>query len=287
MKQLPNVCQDFINYMKSKRSSDNTIRSYSFDLKDFVKNVENFQTATVNDIRNYINTLDSSKSTINRKIATLKSFYNYMAIIGTVKENPMLQIKGVYIQKKIPDYLNADETVELIDSIDINSRNYYRDFAIITIFANTGLRRFELCNIKLDDIKGKILHVQGKGDKHRKIPLNDDCIEAINDYLAVRKDESKYLFLSERKQKISEITVAALTKKHLKNIGKGNLSTHRLRHSFASRLVKNDVNIIKIKDLLGHGQIETTMLYAHSDIDGLMEAVNSSSLRKHKNKNNS
>lgn len=286
LSQLPTICQDFIKYLAAQKMSNNTLISYYHDLKAFVahmdiSSLEEFSNLTTKEIHAYINTMNGAKSTIGRKISSIKSLYNYLNENGLVSNNPATPLKQPHIQRKIPEYLNEEESIDLIDAVDTNTRNYYRDFAILTVLSNTGLRRFEICNIKLTDIKGNVLYVQGKGDKHRKVPLNEDCIDAIDGYMAVRsKISCDYLFLSERKQRISEITVGALVKKYMVIIGKDNLSTHRIRHSFASRLVKNNVNIVKIKDILGHGQLETTLLYCHADMEGLMEAVTTSRLKK-------
>lgn len=164
-------------------------------------------------------------------------------------------------------------------------KNYYRDYCILTLFLNCGMRLSELCNIKLKDIKGDTITIVGKGDKERTVYLNKECMKAINNYLEDRetlKTDEGYLFLSNRKSKISPRNVEILVKKHIENAGfkDKKYTPHKLRHSAATMYFKQGVDIRSIQEILGHENISTTQIYTHVDSEELRKIVNNSPLSK-------
>jgi site-specific recombinase XerD len=166
-------------------------------------------------------------------------------------------------------FLNVEECNKFLDSLDKSNKNYIRDFCILTVFLNTGLRVSELYNLKVDMIKSDKIVISGKGEKIRDIFLNDKCLKAINDYLEVRNDEGvseydkQYLFLSRRKKRIEVITIQKMVKKYLKEAGfKDDLHTHSLRASFCTNVyASGKVGIKTVQDLMGHAILTTTQRY--------------------------
>jgi integrase/recombinase XerD len=185
--------------------------------------------------------------------------------------------------KRLPRYLNIEESKKLLGAIDGEHRE--RDFAIITLFLNCGLRLSELVGINLNRIKNDILTVVGKGDKERTIYLNAACKRAIEAYLKVRpvegvKDKNA-LFLSERKQRISNKTVQHIVKKYITAAGLDpeRYSTHKLRHTAATLMYKHGkVDIRALQEILGHESIATTEIYTHVDNQQIKTAVESNPL---------
>ena len=207
-----------------------------------------------------------------------------------IPENPMEELESPKLKKSLPKYLTLDESVQLLESID--GRDKERDYAIITLFLNCGLRLSELCSLNYTDIKSDgTLTVTGKGNKERTIYLNEMCIDAVKDYMKVRpvdgvKDKNA-LFLSGRKNRISPKTVQHLVEKYIEKSGLGDrgFSTHKLRHTAATLMYqKGGVDVLLIKDILGHENLATTEIYTHIVDSQLKNAVESNPLNKLKGK---
>lgn len=314
---LPPAMIDFINYLETiKGKSPNTITGYKIDLtlffrflkiyKGLVKdsNIE-FEEIQINDIDNYfLNNIKLTdlyaflsfveKQRANgsyaraRKVATLKSFFKFLqGKAKIITENPTLELESPKINKRHPVYLDLDQSLTLLNSLDKNKTNYYRDYCILTLFLNCGMRLSELCGIRSDKIKGDTLTIIGKGNKERTVYLNKACLKAIENYLSVRDDskatpENKgYLLLSSRFQPINKRTVELLVKKHIKEAGitDAKYTPHKLRHTAATLMYKHgNVDIRSLQNILGHENISTTQIYTHVDDDTLRDAVNSNPL---------
>ena len=209
----------------------------------------------------------------------MKSYFAYKVARGELKSNPAAGLKAPKREKRLPVYLNLDESRELLS--EIAGKYAVRDKAILTLFLNCGLRLSELVGIDRSDIRGDTLQVIGKGNKERTIYLNKACLSALNGYLDTRTDTEKALFLSERKQRISNRTVQSLVKKHIGKAGldTGKYSTHKLRHTAATLMYKHGhVDIRALQAILGHESISTTEIYTHVDDEQLRTAVNSNPL---------
>ncbi len=232
-------------------------------------------------------TLNNNATSRARKLSCLRSFYKYLT--KTVMEldvNPTEKVESPHKSKSLPKYLTLNESKQLLESVD--GKNAERDFAIITLFLNCGLRVSELAGISLTDISEDMasLTVIGKGSKQRRIFLNDACRDAINAYLKIRpqniKPEAKNaLFVSRNRNRISVKTVQWLIYKHLKEAGLGslNMSVHKLRHTAATLMYAyggTDVRVLK--DILGHEDLSTTQIYTHVSDEKLVEAVNNNPL---------
>jgi len=310
--EAPFILKDFLSYMETiKGKSKNTIHEYYYDLRLFFRfmkiqkgleskdkdfesidikdiDVEMLKEITLSDLYSYMSFLsrdrDNNSSSRARKVASIKSFFNYMTNKAKLLEqNPASELESPKIMKRLPRYLNIEESKKLLGAIDGEHRE--RDFAIITLFLNCGLRLSELVGINLNRIKNDTLTVVGKGDKERTIYLNAACKRAIEAYLKVRpvdgvKDKNA-LFLSERKQRISNKTVQHIVKKYIKAAGLDpeRYSTHKLRHTAATLMYRHGkVDIRALQEILGHESIATTEIYTHVDSQQIRSAVESNPL---------
>lgn len=237
-------------------------------------------------------TYHSKPATRARKISTIRIFFHYLCQDASsqflLKNNPALNLKTPKKDKRLPKYLSLDDSKKLLDAAsNEDNRNCQRDFAITTLFLNCGMRLSELVGININDIDFEEckLNVIGKGNKERTIYLNKACMKAISDYLAVRpkegiKHDKKYsekaLFLSERRERISNRTVQYIINKELSRAGLDNnkYSVHKLRHTAATLMYQyGQVDIRALQELLGHESIATTEIYTHVNNDQIRSAV--------------
>lgn len=241
----------------------------------------------------YLSTEYHSKpATRARKISTIRIFFNYLCQDASSKflldQNPALNLKTPKKDKRLPKYLSLDDSKKLLEAAsDEDNRNCERDFAITTLFLNCGMRLSELVGINSKDIDFNEckLNVIGKGNKERTIYLNNACMKALSDYLRVRptegikhdkKHSEKALFLSERKERISNRTVQYIVSKELTKAGldTNKYSVHKLRHTAATLMYQyGQVDIRALQELLGHESIATTEIYTHVNNDQIRSAV--------------
>lgn len=269
---------------KYKNISDENI-SFSNADDALLKSVTN------DDIYNFISyaagKLENEAASRSRKLSCLRSFYKYMTKTAMCMDfNPTENIESPKKPKKLPKFLSLEESKQLLSSVD--GKYSDRDFAIITLFLNCGLRVSELVGIDLNDISDDMtsVTVTGKGSKQRRIFFNDACRQAIKAYLKVRPTDVKYadrnaLFISRNKNRISVKTVQWLIYKHLKEAGLGNLnmSVHKLRHTAATIMYNyGNTDVRVLKDILGHEDLSTTEIYTHIDSKKLIEAANNNPL---------
>lgn len=309
---MPALLKEFLIYMQTiKGKSMNTIQVYFYDLRVFLRFLKlhrnlvpkstEFDTIDISDVDSGFlkaitlsdlytfmsfvsNTRANSAYARARKVASLKSFFNYLTNKSKIMEtNPASELESPKIVKRLPRYLNIDESKQLLSIVE--GEHGIRDYAILTLFLNCGMRLSELVGINLSSIRNNALTVIGKGDKERMIPLNSACVEAIDNYRRVRpvngvKDKNA-LFLSERKQRISKATVQHLVKKYITSAGLDprRYSTHKLRHTAATLMYRyGHVDIRSLQELLGHESIATTEIYTHLDTQQLKNAVDSNPL---------
>ncbi len=312
MIEIPPVIGDFISYMETiKGKSKNTVKEYLYDLRLFFRfiklnknlvkkdiefdeidisdiTIEHIKAVTLSDLYSFMSFMsrerDNGASSRARKVASLKSFFNYLTNKAKLIDyNPASELESPKIVKRLPKYLNIDESKKLLSSVE--GANSERDYAIITLFLNCGMRLSELVNININKIKDDTLTVIGKGDKERTVYLNNACKAAIEAYMKVRsvdgvKDKNA-LFLSERKQRISNKTVQHIVKKYIISSGLDpeRYSTHKLRHTAATLMYKHgNVDIRSLQEILGHESIATTEIYTHVDNQQLKTAVDKNPL---------
>ena len=224
-----------------------------------------------------------------RKLATIRSFYNYLTNKAhLIRENPVKDIDSPKLKKTLPKYLTLDQSMELLNSVD--GKNQERDYCILTLFLNCGLRISELVGLNLRDIQDDALRVLGKGNKVRILYLNDACQDALKRYLAVRRPitgrDANALFLSSRNERVSRSTVHAMVKKRLAAAGidESEYSSHKLRHTAATLMLQNGVDVRTLQEVLGHEHLNTTQIYTHVDSGALQNAAQSNPLGKLKAK---
>ena len=312
----PDYVNSFLDYsINTLNKSTNSVKEYNYDLAMFLKYIKviyhltdetDFEKITYNDVDidtirkitsrdisnflSYLATEHKSKPTTRaRKASTIRIFFKYLFFKEKlIDTNPAENIETPKLSKRLPKYLNLQESEKLLETAsNPDNRNNLRDFAILTIFLNCGLRLSELVNIDINDIdfSENKMTVIGKGDKERVIYLNKACVDAIKDYLEVRpkegiktdKNNSKNaLFLSERKERIGRRTVQDIVYKELKAAGLAtkNLSAHKLRHTAATLMYQyGKVDIRALQEVLGHESISTTEIYTHVASEQVKEAI--------------
>ena len=315
----PDYINAFLDYSTTiLNKSPNSIKEYNYDLAMFLKFIKihfsltketDFSKIEIKDLSfdvikkielddihaflGYLTTTYHSKAaTRARKISTIRIFFKYLSQEASQKflldHNPALNLKTPKKDKRLPKYLSLDDSKRLLDAAsDEDNRNHERDYAIITLFLNCGMRLSELIGININDIDFSEckLTVIGKGNKERTIYLNHACMKAISSYLQVRpkqgvkhdsKNSEKALFLSERKERISNRTVQYVVNKELMEAGLDSrkYSVHKLRHTAATLMYQyGEVDIRALQELLGHESISTTEIYTHVNSDQVRSAV--------------
>lgn len=273
----PSFLNSFLDYTATiLNKSPNTIKEYNYDLNNFLKfilyhfkltnekdikninihdiTIETIKKITLDDIHAYLfylkNNYQSKAATRARKVASIRVFFNYLTSkTNLLEKNPAQNLETPKQDKRIPKYLSLDDSKKLLEiAMSDDDRNKERDYAIITLFLNCGMRLSELVGINISDInfKDEKLNVIGKGNKERTIYLNKACINAINSYMkvrprdAVKTDSRDALFLSERRERISNRTVQYIVKQELKKAGldTNKYSVHKLRHTAATLMYK-------------------------------------------------
>ncbi|MBQ9748609.1 MAG: tyrosine recombinase XerC [Clostridia bacterium] len=233
------------------------------------------------------NARGNTASSRARKLSAIKSFYKYLVATERIMEkNPAVDIEAPKKKSTLPKYLSQEESISLLTSIagDTDSKYKERNFCIVTLFLNCGMRLSELVSINLSDIDRELrsLRVLGKGGKERIVYLNDACREALTVYLTARaRDMEKIkdkdaLFLSRLGKRISNKTVQWLVYKYLEEAGLEykHFSTHKLRHTAATLMYQEGgVDVLALKEILGHTQLSTTQIYTHVNNRQLEEAV--------------
>lgn len=315
---LPERLSEFLNYLSViKGKSINTIDGYRLDLSLFFRflklykglcpqNIE-FNDITINDIDDdlikkikladfyaFLSFVENQRSNSSyaraRKVASLKSFFKYLYTKSKIiNENPASDLDSPKINKRNPVYLTLDESKNLLSSVRKTNKHEKRDFCIITLFLNCGLRLSELCSIDISKIKEDTLTIIGKGNKERTVYLNSSCIKAISEYMLERNsmdilpEYKDALFISEKKCRINKRSVENIVKKYVLEAGLDSerYSPHKLRHTAATLMYKyGNVDIRSLQKILGHENISTTQIYTHVDDDKLREAVKSNPLNE-------
>ena len=281
----------FLKYMKIHFRETNETDFNNISIKDF--SLDTIRKITLNDIHAFLSYLalnqKAKPATRARKISTIRIFFSYLSQkANLIETNPAQNLETPKLDKRMPKYLSLDDSKKLLNvTANENDENKERDFAIITLFLNCGLRLSELVGINIQDIDFNEykLNVIGKGNKERTIYLNKACISAINSYLSVRPKEgvkndskasNKALFLSKRKERISNRTVQYIVEKELLKAGldTSKYSVHKLRHTAATLMYQyGNVDIRALQELLGHESISTTEIYTHVSNEQVRNAV--------------
>ena len=326
--EAPQILREFLAYHETiKGHSQRTVDEYFLDLRNFFRFLKQrrdpsladraldeisiadvdlafVKSVALTDVYEYmsylsrdrVQHLNSTHSDVGlsaasraRKIATIRSFYNYLTNkMHYLEVNPVKDIDSPKLKKTLPKYLSYDESVQLLDSVD--GKNQERDYCILTLFLNCGLRISELVGLNLQDLHENTLRILGKGNKVRIVYLNEACQSALEQYLAVRRPitgrDEQALFLSTQNERISRSGVHALVKKRLAAAGidASQYSSHKLRHTAATLMLQNGVDVRAVQEVLGHEHLNTTEIYTHVDNDALRVAAKANPLSKVKKK---
>ncbi|MBP2025511.1 tyrosine recombinase XerC [Peptoniphilus stercorisuis] len=309
-----NLLDDFLDYMKSTRgSSESTVKEYYYDIRLFLRflkqrrglakdiefddisiediDIELLKSVKKQDIYAFNAFLEKTRKVSNRskyrKISSIRTFFNYLsAKVDLIEYNPIENIDMPKLEKTLPEYLDLNEALNLLDTIkNTNKKEIYktRDYAIVTLFLNCGMRLSELSGINLDDISNdNTLRVLGKGNKERTIYLNNACQDALEDYMKNRPDiESNALFLSMRNNRMSNRAIQHMIEKYIVDTGLDSkkYSVHKLRHTAATLMYQyGGADIRSLQEILGHESITTTQIYTHVRSEQLKNTVNSNPL---------
>lgn len=321
LQSCPNVIRDFLTYNETiKGKSSRSVEGYFIDLQTFFRyillirgkvdkklefeeisiesvDIELIKTITVTDLYAFLvfckEERNNGAASRARKTSTLRIFFKYLSVqTHQIENNPAELLESPKVKQALPKHLTLEDSLDLLNSVDGPYKE--RDYCILTLFLNCGLRLAELCALNLSSISSDgTLTVIGKGNKERMVYLNAACLEAIGRYLPVRHNEGvpvtdkNALFISRNKRRISPKTVQHLVKTYLDKSGMGDrgYSTHKLRHTAATLMYQHgDVDIRVLKDILGHANLGTTQIYTHVSDKQIKNAVDSNPLSNVKNK---
>ena len=305
----PQVLRDFLVYHETIRGhSKNTVDEYYLDLRTFFRylklsrglvprtteledisisdiDVPFISKVTLAEIYDYLSFLSRDRvkqpnsaepefgltaSSRARKIAAIRSFFKYMTVKAKLlDENPVQDLDSPKLPKTLPRYLTLEESQRLLSAVE--GSNKERDYCILCVFLNCGLRISELVGMNVKDYRGDSLRVVGKGNKERTVYLNDACRAALDAWLDVRRNlvpaRVSAMFISNRRTRISVDSVQVMVKKYLRRAGldASLYSTHKLRHTAATLMLQNGVDVRTLQEVLGHENLNTTQIYTHID----------------------
>lgn len=271
-----NYIDMFYLYLKTnKKYSMNTINAYLRDIEEFTDFINKVINITDEDISLYLahlyNDNKLSKSSISRKLSSLRTFYNFLVKEGIIEYNYFVNINNPKKGLVLPKFINEKDITDIFDVCMGDDPILERDRLIIEILYSTGIRVSELINIKLSDINfyNNEIKILGKGSKERIVIFNDTCKDALNKFIKegrkkLYKKDSEYLFIGRNNGHISSKYVRDIINKIKVKAGvDGKISPHVFRHTFATDMLNNGADLVSVKDLLGHESLNTTSIYTH------------------------
>ena len=287
------IVLQYKNFLKLEKSlAENSIQAYLSDvekLRQFaeLKNLnvtpKGITTIHLQDFLEYINELGMTANSQARILSGLKSFFKYLRFEEIITLEQTACIESPRLGRKLPDTLSYDEIVTILDTIDLSTPAGARNRAMLEVLYSSGLRVSELTNLLLNNLYFDIgfIRVLGKGSKERLVPIGTDArkylkidIDLIRCHLPIKKGNDKYVFLNQRGTRISRVSVFNIIKQAAGQAGiKKNVSTHTLRHSFATHLIEGGADLRSVQEMMGHESITTTEIYNHIDRDYLKQTI--------------
>ena len=279
---------NFIEYLKYQRNySDFTCNNYKKDLNEYnsfiLSNKINYKNMDYNDAKEYViylNKKNDAKSTISRKLSSLRTFYKYLVLNNKVKSNPFLLVSSPKKEKRIPKFINYNNMEEILNVPNIKTKEGQRERVILEVLYASGVRVSELVNIKLKDIdfSNKNILIFGKGSKERLVSFGDYALEYINLYLKEGRNllldgvKSDYLIVGKKSEKLTTRRVEQIIDDIIKRTSiKLNITPHMFRHTFATHLLDNGCDLLVVQELLGHASLSSTEIYTHVSNEHLRE----------------
>jgi len=278
---------EFLRYLDLQRgASPHTLRGYATDLAEFCaflsrEGMGDIAHADARAVRAWVAHLHDrklAKSSIARKLATVRSCFRYLARVGRVDVNPARQVGSPRLPKRLPSFLPKDESKELLDAHAERSEAGLRDHALLELLYATGLRVAECCGLDLDDVDRRegAVRVMGKGGKERVVPAGDAALGALEAWLSVRGEGRGALFTNPRGGRLGTRSVHRIVKRRARAAGiDRRVTPHTLRHTFATHLLGEGADLRLIQELLGHSRLSTTQRYTHVSPEQLMKVYDS------------
>ncbi len=322
--ESPPILRDYLTYHETiKGHSKATVDEYFLDLRNFLRylkidrgivsnstpldeisildiDLDFISRVTLAEVYSYLSFLSRDKAKYTRarseefglnnasrarKVSSIRGFYKYLTNKAKLlSENPVQDLDSPRAKRSLPRYLTLEESERLLISVD--GKNKERDYCILCIFLNCGLRISEIVNLNVNDIRSDHIRVLGKGNKERIVYLNDSTASAINNYLSIRKSlaaiDRSAMFLSNRRTRITREGIHAMVKKSLLRAGLDSelYSAHKLRHTAATLMLTNGVDVRTLQEILGHENLNTTQIYTHIDNAELRIAADANPLGK-------
>jgi integrase/recombinase XerC len=297
---MENLIEQFLEHLKYERNvSNHTLRNYESDLTQFLdylapadpesgkRNEPELSSVDHITIRDWLATLHTAqkkKSSIARKLAALRTFFQFLVREGLLELNPAKLVSTPRLEKKLPQHLSIEEAIRFIETPDLNTDLGKRDRAILELMYATGVRVAELTTLNLADIdyRNQLIRVTGKRRKQRIVPFGEPAAIALKEYLKIRDNllykapvserEDEALFLNYQGTRITTRSVGRMVEKYIRICaGMHNISPHALRHSFATHLLDSGADLRDIQELLGHARLSTTQIYTHVSMEKLIE----------------
>lgn len=286
----------FLQHLKYERNvSPHTLRNYASDLEQFrqylfnVEKRDDFPVDVIDrlTIREWMASLhdDHKKTSVARKLASLRTFFQFLVREGKLESNPAKQVATPRIEKKLPNHLSMEDAVRFIETPDVNTDLGRRDCAILEFLYATGIRVGELVGINLADVdfRERMVRVTGKRKKQRIVPFGEPAAAAVENYLRETRDrflaeapetdrDPNALFLHRRGGRLTTRSVGRMIDKYIKQCADiHNISPHSLRHTFATHLLDSGADLRDIQELLGHARLSTTQIYTQVSMEKMIE----------------
>ena len=310
----PPIIKEFLGYMGTvKGKSPLTVEEYFMDLRTFFRymkqhrnqvpqdmpfdeisiddiDLEFIKTITLTDVYEYMNFVSTQRknkaTTRSRKVSSLRTYFQYLTNkVNKLEHNPITELETPKTKKSLPKYLTLEQSMDLLNAVEGPYQS--RDYCIITLFLNCGMRLTELVTINMGDFRQDTIRITGKGNKERLVYLNDACLEALDHYKKARAAlpnlpaDERALFVSKRTGKrltarrVEQIVARCLQSAGLSGRG---FSPHKLRHTAATLMYQGGVDMLALKEILGHESVSTTQIYTHINQERLRAAVKASPL---------